>query len=211
MDDEHSTAGLLGLGEAADLAECSRDTIRRAAQKGELKAEMGPGVRGPQWWIQEADLLAWLDHRATSEVSTAARQQPPQQHRSTAAPESRAQHSTAAGFQAPQHPPVELYLALVDRLQHAERRAVELELALRQSQRLLTENAESITEREARARQAEAVAEEARRVEADLQAENTRLAAELAAVRRPERRQGFLGWLGFRRASTSATDATKTA
>ena len=53
----------LGLAEAADLAGCSRDTIRRAAQKGELKAELGPGVRGPQWWILEKDLQVWLEER----------------------------------------------------------------------------------------------------------------------------------------------------
>ena len=53
----------LGLAEAADLAGCSRDTIRRAAQKGELKAELGPGVRGPQWWILETDLQLWLEER----------------------------------------------------------------------------------------------------------------------------------------------------
>ena len=53
----------LGLAEAAELAGCSRDTIRRAAQKGELKAELGPGIRGPQWWILEASLHSWLGDR----------------------------------------------------------------------------------------------------------------------------------------------------
>ncbi len=78
-------------------------------------------------------------------------------------------------------PPVELYLELVDRLTRAERRAVELELALRQSQRLLAENAESIAEREARAREAEAKADQ--------------LVATLEATRPPQKRSSWFSWL----------------
>ena len=206
MDSQHNIT--LGIGEAADLAGCSRDTIRRAAQKGELKAEMGPGVRGPQWWISQSDLLIWLEGRDTdAELSTAT------QHRSsTAAPQqSRAEHSTAAQHEAdwtlsegsrssslsvPEaaSPPAEVYIALIDRLSRAERRSVELELALRQSQRLLSENAESITEKEALAAQVKAQlqeAEETHRIEAEAllerearikEAEVERLAQELAAV-----------------------------
>lgn len=54
---------ILNLGQAAELADCSRDTIRRAAQRDELRAEMRPGKRGPQWWVREADLLDWLQVR----------------------------------------------------------------------------------------------------------------------------------------------------
>ena len=53
-------------------------------------------------------------------------------------------------------PPLGVYIELMDRLSRAERRSVELELALRQSQRLLTENAESISEKEALAAQVKA-------------------------------------------------------
>lgn len=53
----------LSLGEAAKIAACSRDTVRRAAQRQELPAKMGPGKRGPQWWVREADLLDWVQQR----------------------------------------------------------------------------------------------------------------------------------------------------
>ncbi len=184
MDAQQSTAAL-GLAEAAELAGCSRDTIRRAAQRGELKAEMGPGVRGPQWWISESDLLEWRSSRDMDAEQSSAAQQG-YAERSTAA--QYAEHSAAAQQRkvwrssaqqeaewtasrsripdqpfsvspeasASTSPPAEVYIALIDRLSRAERRSVELELQLRQSQRLLSENAESITEKEALAKEAAA-------------------------------------------------------
>ncbi len=115
-------------------------------------------------------------------------------------------------------PPVELYLALVDRLQRAERRTVELELTLRQSQRLLSENAESITEKEAQALGARAqlqaledakqlelerLASELKALEKSKQDEADRLTSELEATRRQlaeaQKPSGFLSWLGLRK------------
>ncbi len=111
------------------------------------------------------------------------------------------------------HPPVELYLALVDRLQRAERRTVELELTLQQSQRLLCENAESITEREARARQAEAIVEQHQQREQELAAENARIAAELEAARQQleeaQKPSGFFSWLGLRKKRTAGPPIDK--
>lgn len=214
----------LGLGEAADLAGCSRDTIRRAAQKGELKAEMGPGVRGPQWWIQEPDLMSWLDRRdeePVAQMSTAAPQHEP------------AVLSTASAQSHAPSPPAEVYIALIDRLSRAERRSVELELQLRQSQRLLSENAESIVEKDALAREAQAqlqavedvkqqeidrlaaelsTAEQQREsqvkaIEESGKAEAQRLAAELATTRQQlleaQKPQGLLSWLGLRKRRTT--------
>ncbi len=111
------------------------------------------------------------------------------------------------------HPPMELYLALVDRLQRAERRTVELELTLQQSQRLLCENAESITEREARAKQAEAIVEQHQQREQELAAENARIAAELVATRLQledaQKPSGFFSWLGLRKKRTASTAVDK--
>jgi excisionase family DNA binding protein len=209
MDAQHSTAAL-GLAEAADLAGCSRDTIRRAAQKGDLKAEMGPGVRGPQWWIQESDLRDWLENRDSDAELSSAAQQGFAEH--STAPR-QAQHSSTVRSSAPQEaewsesaprtaaesfyqvstaasetpsPPAEVYIALIDRLSRAERRSVELELQLRQSQRLLSENAESITEKEALAQAARA---QLQAVEDAKQAEVTRLAAELAEIKEAQARE----------------------
>lgn len=248
----------LGLAEAADLAGCSRDTIRRAAQKGELKAELGPGVRGPQWWILEADLQAWLGDRdavlSTAEVLRSSARQDDAQHSAakempcSAKHEKAAQLSTAeilrrsAQQDVAEHssasPPAEVYIALIDRLSRSERRAIELELALRQSQRLLTENSESITEKEALAKEARAKIEE---LEQTQQSEVERLAAQLAASQESEAKlrqaeetrraetekltielestrlqleeaqkpSGFFSWLGLRKKRTSLSQSTK--
>jgi Tfp pilus assembly protein FimV len=61
-----SNNDVLTLGQASRIAGCSRDTVRRAAQKEELRAEMGPGKKGPQWWIRQADLTEWLQFRGQS-------------------------------------------------------------------------------------------------------------------------------------------------
>ena len=112
---------------------------------------------------------------------------------------------------------MELYLALVDRLQRAERRTVELELTLRQSQRLLTENAESITEKDALFQQSqakiEAIAKESeaklKAVEEAREAETAKLRAELETTRNQllesQKPKGFLSWLGLRKKRASDT------
>ena len=99
-----------------------------------------------------------------------------------------------------------------------------LELTLRQSQRLLTENAESITEKEALVLESQAkieAIEQAKQAEierltaaldeqAELQkAEAARLTTELESVRQnlaeAQRPKGFLSWLGLRKKRTSDT------
>lgn len=68
MNDMKKTK-VLNLGQAASLADCSRDTLRRAAQREELAAELGPGKKGPQWWVREADLMDWLQGRRPGDFS----------------------------------------------------------------------------------------------------------------------------------------------
>lgn len=123
---------------------------------------------------------------------------------------------------------MELYLALVDRLQRAERRTVELELTLRQSQRLLSENAESITEKEAlRCEvQAQLAASEAvnqleiaklnLEIEALAQtkaAEEARLSAELEETRHrleeAQKPKGLFSWLSLRKKRTTSSQVDK--
>lgn len=110
--------------------------------------------------------------------------------------------------------PAEVYIALIDRLTRAERRSVELELQLQQSRRLLTENAESIVEKEAFALEARA---QLQAVEDAKQNEISRLSSELEAARlQLEEAQkpsgGFFSWLGLRKKRTSpiaANDSSK--
>lgn len=56
---------MLGLKEAANLAGVSRDTLRRAIQRGELPALLVTGKTGPQFEVDLADVEVWLQKRAT--------------------------------------------------------------------------------------------------------------------------------------------------
>lgn len=109
-------------------------------------------------------------------------------------------------------PPAEVYIELIDRLSRSERRSVELELQLRQSQRLLTENAESIQEREAQAKQVEAqlkVVEDAKQAEIErlnVELENTRQQLVEATSKKPS---GFFSWLGLRKKRMSTENTTE--
>ena len=108
-------------------------------------------------------------------------------------------------------PPAEVYIELIDRLSRSERRSVELELQLRQSQRLLSENAESIQEREAQAKQVEA---QLKLVEVAKETEIERLNAELEVTRQQlveattKKPSGFFSWLGLRKKRTASTVST---
>jgi hypothetical protein len=110
----------------------------------------------------------------------------------------------------PPSPPAEVYLGLIDRLTRAERRSVELELQLQQSHRLLTENAESIVEKEALATEVRA---QLQAVEDAKQNEIERLSSELDATRRQleeaQRPSGFLSWLGLRKKRTTTVSVEK--
>lgn len=124
-------------------------------------------------------------------------------------------------------PPAEVYIALIDRLSRAERRSVELELQLRQSQRLLAENAESIVEKEALATEAKAqlqavegkqleierLTSELNLLEKSRQAEADRLSAELEATRQQlaeaQKPKGLFSWLGLRKSRTVGSSVDK--
>ena len=206
----------LTLQEAADQIGTSRSRIWRAMSDGHLGVEKRRVAGRNVWTVLESDLTKWAqEFLDAAELSLNAktadvREQSFERSRTSAndREQSRTNTSEQNSFQ-PSHPPVELYLALVDRLQRAERRTVELELTLQQSQRLLCENAESITEREARAKQAEAVVAQHQQREEELAAENTRIFAELEATRQQfetaQKPSGFFSWLGLRKKrSTSA-------
>lgn len=57
---------MLGLKEAASLAGVSRDTLRRAIQRGELPALLVTGKTGPQFEVDPADVEVWAQKRATA-------------------------------------------------------------------------------------------------------------------------------------------------
>ena len=219
----------LTLQEAADHLGTSRSRLWRAMSDGILKADKRRVGGRSVWSVLESDLSRWaeefLDDSEVSKPSSAnVRGQTDERPRTSANDH---EHSRAFASEHEQteanegeqssNPPVELYLALVDRLQRAERRTVELELTLRQSQRLLTENAESITEKDALFQQSqakiEAIAKESeaklKAVEEAREAETAKLRVELESTRNQllesQKPKGFLSWLGLRKKRASDT------
>ena len=162
----------IGIAEAADLAGCSKDTIRRAIQRDQLPARMDEGPSGFQYWLLTEDVEAWARLRRPRQGYA----QP------LAQPSAQASADTAQAYAEPAEPyaqapaegsfdvvPLDAFrevVALLEKTQQdnvrAEKRALLLEFQLQQQRTLLTENAESLCEREARAKQAEAREEEAR-------------------------------------------------
>lgn len=220
----------LTLQEAADQLKTSRSRLWRAMSEGHLSVEKRRVAGRSVWTVLESDLAKWADEFLsdtmesslggtanesghTSEYPRTTVNYREQSFERTRANANDHEQSRLNTNEQSSHPPVELYLALVDRLQRAERRTVELELTLQQSQRLLCENAESITEREARAKQAEAIVEQHQQREQELAAENTRIAAELAAARHQleeaQKPSGFLSWLGLRKKRTAGISMDK--
>lgn len=224
----------LTLQEASDQIGTSRSRLWRAMSDGNLSVKKRRVSGRSVWTVLEQDLVRWAEEflaevAEISETNTADvhehepehfrtstnDREPNSEHLRTSA-NKREQQEANTSEQTSEHPPqppVELYLALVDRVQRAERRTVELELTLQQSQRLLCENAESITEREAQVKQVAAEAEQHKQRENDLATENARLAAELEATRHQlleaQKPQGLLSWLGLRKRRTTSISTDK--
>ena len=191
----------MGIQEVADLLGVSKKKIWKAVKDEELRAVKVRKGNAWRYLIEPEDIEAYRqvmdDSKGWEVVSqddgTVSETAPHQAQTEDNA--GKWQRNTFETHEKPTGPPVELYIEMLDRLQRAERRAIELEMQLRQSQRLLTEHAESVVEREARAQEAEAK-EAAQRVEVE------RLAHELTRVQEDRARpkpSGWFSWLGLRR------------
>lgn len=173
---------------AARIAKCSADTIRRACQSEDLKAEMVEGKRGLTWRVDENALYDWIDgrnreknerlqeHRSTAadEDSTTAAQAQHPEIDSAAGPQEDSSTAGVAALQATLHKALEVAQEQrADRLE-AERRAEEAEenafrMARRiqdlmhemeSHKRLLSENVESLQKDRAKVLEQEAKVKE---------------------------------------------------
>jgi hypothetical protein len=184
---------MLSTGAAAKIAGCSSDTIRRACQSEDLRAEMVEGKRGLVWKVREDSLRDWIEEREREKQERLEEAQGsvaagPQDGPSIAAEEPQESTSTAEGPQDGSAMAAGVLAAMqeslkealevareqrVDRLE-AERRATEAEqnafrLArqiqalmtdMDRQKRLLSENAESLIEKDAELKQQLAINEE---------------------------------------------------
>lgn len=170
----------MSIQDVADLLQVSKKKIWQAVKDGTLMAEK---VQKGAAWRYHVDPQAVEAYRLIMDQpvgwETLPNRKEKERHgNATVGNDSNATETVGNGVVSAA-PPVELYVEMLNRLQRAERRAIELELTLRQSQRLLSENAESITESGARVMEAEA---KAQAIKDSKQQEIDRLAAELAST-----------------------------
>ena len=162
----------LTLKAAAQHTGVSKSKIWRSVNDGTLLASKGRTSGGQEAWVVEiGELERWAetalkdsetviedlvqDSKRLEEVEA------PQAAQSDSESFEVVQMGDSESFRPIQGPPVELYMALVDRVTRSERRSVELEMELRKHRLLLTENAESLIEREATLTELEARRQEA--------------------------------------------------
>jgi len=195
----------LTLKAASQHTGVSKSKIWRAVNDGTLKAGKGRTSGGQEaWLVRLDDLEQWTQqHLADSEevledleIDSESLEEPEvlQGNPSDSDHFDDPFHGSSESSRPIQGPPVELYMAMMDRVTRSERRSVELEIELKKHRLLLTENAESIVQREAQVKESEAKRKEAERLlrerdqerqkaleEANANAERLRLAEELLA------------------------------
>jgi hypothetical protein len=196
------------LQEAADELQISKKRLWRAVKAGKVPAQR---VEIGGKWEYHVTAAAAEAYRSTLEMERDAVPMDRTSGTHYQDTERDANRSTVplAGTHAV--PPLGVYEMMLDRLQRAERRAVELELTLRQQQRLLTENAESITEKEAQRLEVRAQLQALEKAKQD---ETDRLSSELEATRRQlaeaqKPSGGILSWLGLRKKRTAGAAVDK--
>lgn len=252
---------------AAEHLNISKNRIWRAVKDGHLAAEEGKVKGQTAFLVTPSDLESWAQEwLSPEELETAAKhseipskhpEAPPEhlevpvRHLETPhgylkvfegvyeAPEGASSRSEAVwGDSSLREDLVGALERSHQELRQVERRAIELELQLRQHKMLLTENAESLLEREALVKEAEAklqaaetdrqteierLATELRQTqqrEAELKAseearrtEAQRLSAELEATRHQlleaQKPRGLFSWLGLRKQRTAPASTDK--
>ncbi len=159
------------LSQAAELLGIPQKRLYRAVKAGKLKAEQHH--QGSRWeYLVTREALEEFSQSTDRPVATDP--DPTATGPLTDQP-TRRPVATDQVADRPAGPPIEVYALLVDRLTHSERRAVELEMQLRQHQNLLSENAESLREDRAKALTAEAQLQ-AKQAEIDVLAEELKAA-----------------------------------
>lgn len=159
------------------VAGVSRPTLFRAVQRGELTAQSEPSQNGKlRYLLTRHEVERWMKLRQEIELPHAQRpellEQPEQVleaqwelvEQTSEEDEPREQGPRVArerlneDDEPTMNIPVSVHLHLVNELRRMERESLSLAVELDRHRLALTENAESIAEREARARQAEALA-----------------------------------------------------
>ena len=187
----------IGLKQAAEKLGVSKDTLWRAIRREELEAERDHGPSGTQYWLSWEKVQEWWDGRRDRKRSDEAPQaseaaetivgrvvmdfppQAPQQPEESHAAPAVEVLSALAMPEAPQVVPVEVHLQALRLVERAQLQVEAMRYELHNTRRVLTEQAESLAEKEARVRQAELLRTENLRNQELWQAEKAQLVSEL--------------------------------
>mgnify|MGYP001210716879 CR=1 FL=1 len=188
----------IGLKQAADRLDVSKDTLWRAIKRGELDAERDHGPRGTQYWLSWPQVEEWWESRKDRKRLEEAPQafEEPQvtilRGSDTAAPQEPQVFDAAlaapavevfTALAAPAAVPVEVHLQALRLVERAQLQMESLRHELLSTRRVLTEQAESLAEKEALARQARLLEEENRQVRELWEQEKQQLLAEVRTHR----------------------------
>jgi excisionase family DNA binding protein len=165
---------VIPLEEAARRTGVHRTTLSRAVKRGELRARTVQAHGKTRFWLDPAELEAWVRDRA--QAAPCAHEDAPRAH-GVLYEEADSEPSTVHTV----HPGSPEFVRLLELLECAHERArcasvqaVRLQHELNSYQRALTEHAESLVEREARAKTAEARLMELEQRQQELEVENER-------------------------------------
>jgi excisionase family DNA binding protein len=187
----------IGLRQAAEQLGVSKDTLWRAIRRDDLQAERDHGPSGTQFWLSWEKVQEWWDGRRDrkrlGEVPQAPEaseiivgrvvmefpsQAPQDTEELLAAPtvEVFSEHAAPA---APATVPAEVHLQALRLVERAQLQVESMRFELHSTRRALSEQAESLAEKDARVRQAELLKEENLRNQDLWQAEKAQLVSEL--------------------------------
>ena len=189
----------IGLKQAAEKLGVSKDTLWRAIRREELEAERDHGPSGTQYWLSWEKVEDWWEHRRSGKREEAPqasegsetivgrvvmefpRQAPQASEESDEVLEAPAVEvlSALATPEAVAVVPAEVHLQALRLVERAQLQVEAMRYELNSTRRVLTEQAESLAEKEARVREAELLREENHRNQALWEAEKAQLVSEV--------------------------------
>jgi len=190
---------LIGLKQAAEQLGVSKDTLWRAIRRQELEAERNHGPSGTQYWLSWQKVEEWWEYRRSGKRNE---EEAPQASETIVgrvvmefpwqAPQASEEAcevleapavevlSALAVPEAVAVVPAEVHLQALRLVERAQLQVEAMRYELHSTRKVLSEQAESLAEKETRARQAELLREENQRNQALWEVEKSQLVIELA-------------------------------
>lgn len=187
----------IGLKQAAEKLGVSKDTLWRAIRREELEAERDHGPSGTQYWLSWEKVEDWWENRRNGKRAEEAPQAsdnivgrvvmefPPQASQASEEPDEVLEAPQVEVLSALATPeavavvPAEVHLQALRLVERAQLQVEAMRYELNSTRKVLTEQAESLAEKEARAREAELLREENQNNLALWEAEKAQLVSEL--------------------------------